>query len=96
MGEPEIDDLIFPTIGGDLPTLVQALLGFPLEKVKLWCVFGKLNIRLIFAYFSRLAVLASNILHSQFLNAFCLCILARYFLVLETYCVDHRMCLVVA
>ena len=52
MGEPLVNDLIFPTMGGDLPTLVQTLLGVPLEKAKLWCVFGKLNIRLIFAYFS--------------------------------------------
>ena len=33
--------------------------------------------------------------HSQYLNAFCLCILARYFLVYETPCVDPRILQVV-
>ena len=33
---------------------------------------------------------------SRYLNAFCLCILTRYFLVHKTYCVDHKMCSVVA
>ena len=61
MGEPSVNDLIFPTMGGDLPTLVQALLGIPLEKEKLWCIFGKLNIRLIFAYFSWLTILMIDI-----------------------------------
>ena len=51
MGEPEVSNLIFPTMGGDLPTLVQALLGVSLDTAKHWCVFDKLNIRLIFAYF---------------------------------------------
>ena len=40
MGEPSVNDRIFPTMGGDLPTLIQALLDVPLEKVKQWCVFG--------------------------------------------------------
>ena len=46
MGEPLVNDLVFPTMGGDLPTLIQAFLGVPLEKEKQWCVFGKLNIHL--------------------------------------------------
>ena len=96
MGEPSMNEIVFPTIGGDLPTLIQALLGVPLEKAKQWCVFGKLNVHLIFAYFSQLAIPTTNIPRSLFLNAFYLCMLARYFLVHETYCVDHRMCLVVA
>ena len=96
MGEPSVNDHVFPTMGGNLPTLIQALLGVPLEKAKQWCVFGKLNVWLIFAYFSQLAIPMTEILHSQFLNAFFLCMLARYFLVHETYCVDHKMCLVVA
>ena len=96
MGKPSMNDLVFATMGGDLPTLIQALLGDPLEKAKQWCVFGKLNACLIFAYFSQLTVPTIDIPCSRFLNAFCLCMLARYFLVHETYCVDHRMCLVVA
>ena len=96
MGEHSVNDLVFPTMGGDLPTLIQALLGVPFEKAKQWCVFGKLNIHLIFAYFSRLAIPTTEIPRSQFLNVFYPCMLARYFLVHETYCMDHRMCLVVA
>ena len=96
IGEPSMNDLVFPTMGGNLPTLIQALLGVPLEKEKQWCVFGKLNVHLIFAYFSRLAIPMTEILRSRFLNAVCLCMLARYFLVHDTYCVDHRMCLVFA
>ena len=96
MGEPSVSDHVFPTMGGNLPTLIQDLLDLPLEKAKQWCVFGKLNVRLIFAYFSRLAIPTTKIPRSRFLNAFCLCMLARDFLVQETYCVDHKMCLVVA
>ena len=82
-------------MGGDLPTLIQALLGVPLEKAKQWCIFGKLNVRLIFAYISLLIVPMTNIPCPRFLNAFFLCILASYFLVHGTPCVDLRMCLVV-
>ena len=92
--QSSVNNLVFPTMGGDLPTLIQALLGVPLEKTKQWCIFGKLNVHLIFAYFSRLIVPMTNILCSRFLNAFFLCILASYFLVHGTPCVDLRMCLV--
>ena len=34
MDEPSVNDLVFPTMGGDLSTLIQALLGVPLEKPK--------------------------------------------------------------
>ena len=34
MGEPSVNDLVFPIMGGDLPTLIQALLGVPFEKAK--------------------------------------------------------------
>ena len=52
MGETEIDDLIFPTMGGDLPSLLRAMLGIPEATANRWCVFGKLNLRLVFDYFS--------------------------------------------
>ena len=95
MGEPLVNNLVFRTISGDLPTLIQVLLGVPLKRAKQWCVFGKVNVCLIFAYFSLLVVPTTEILRFRFLNAFHLCMLARYFLVHETYCVNHRMCLVV-
>ena len=96
MGEPEVGNLIFPTMGGDLPTLLQPLLGVPFDKSNQWCVFGKLDLRLIFAYFSRLTIPMIDRPHSHYLNAFCLSIIARYFLVHKTHCVDHKMCLVIA
>jgi len=81
MGEPEIDDLIFPTIGGDLPSLLQVVLGVPLATANRCCIFGKLNLSLVFAHFSNLALLVDERPCSYFLCAFCLCALARYFLV---------------
>ena len=52
MDEPKIDDLIFPTMGGDLPSLLRVVLGVPENIANRWCVFGKLNLRLVFDYFS--------------------------------------------
>ena len=96
MGELEVDNLIFPTMGGDLPTLLQPLLGDPFDMANQWYVFGKLDLHLIFVYFSQLTIPVIDRRHSRYLSTFCLCILARYFLVHETYCVGHRSCLVVA
>ena len=81
MGESEINDLIFPTMGGDLPSLLQVILGIPSTMANMWCVFGKLNLRLVFKYFSGLALLMGERPHSYFFRAFCLCALIRYFLV---------------
>ena len=52
IGEPEIDDLIFLTMGRDLPSLLRVVLGVPATMTNRWCVFGKLNLRLVFEYFS--------------------------------------------
>ena len=94
MGEPEIDDLIFHTMGGDLPSLLQVVSGVPATTANRWCILGKLNLRLVFDYFSGLALLEGERPRSYFLYAFCLCSLARYFLVQKSYCVDLRMCMV--
>ena len=51
MGEPEINDLIFPTMGGDLPSLLRMVLGVPKTIANRWCIFGKLKFRLVFDYF---------------------------------------------
>jgi len=50
MGELQIDNLIFLTMGGDLPFLLQVVLGVPLAMTNRWCVFGKLNLNLVFPY----------------------------------------------
>ena len=52
MGELEINDLIFSTMGGDLPSLLWVVLGVPKTTATRWCDFGKLNLRLVFDYFS--------------------------------------------
>ena len=59
-----------------------------------WCVFGKLNLRLLFDYFSGSGLPKGERPRSYYLHAFCLCALARYFLVQQLYCVDLRMCMV--
>ena len=95
MGEPEIDDLIFPTMGGDLPSLLQVVLGVLLATANRWCVFGKLNLNLAFAHFFGLALPVGESPCSYFLRAICFCALARYFMVQRSYCVDLYMCMVV-
>ena len=95
MGEPKIDNLIFLTIIGDLPSLLQVVLGVPLATTNKWCVFVKLNLCLVFAHFFCLALPMGERPRSYFLCAFCLCALAKYFLVQRSYCVDIRMCMVV-
>ena len=96
MGELIVNTLILPTIGKDLIALVQALLGVSLDMVQHWCVFNKLNICLVFAYFSWLIVPVASRTHSYYLNAFYLCLLMRYFLMHETIRIDRRMCWVVS
>ena len=51
-------------------------------------MLDKLNIRLIFEYFSRLTVLVVGRSRSYYHNALYLCILVRYFLVHEKVRID--------
>ena len=94
MGESEIDDLIFPTMGRDLPSLLRVVLGVPKTTANKWCVFCKLNLRLVFDYFFGSSLLEGERPRSYYLRAFCLYALARYFLVQQSYCVDLQMCMV--
>jgi len=80
-----------PYHGWGSPLLV---LGVPSTTANKWFVFSKLNIRLVFEYFSSLALPVGERPHSYFLHAFYLCALARYFLVQKSYCVDLWMCMV--
>ena len=84
----EIDKLIFLTMDGDLPFLPQVVLGIPLAMANRWCVFGKLNLILVFVHFSNLVIPVDERPRSYFLRTFCLCALVRYFLVQRSYCVD--------
>jgi len=44
MDESEIDDLIFPILGRDLPSLLQVVLGVLSTTTNRWCFFHKLNL----------------------------------------------------
>ena len=46
---------------------------------------------MVFKYFSQQDVPLAGMKSSQYLNAFCLCILVRYYLVHEIPCVDPRI-----
>ena len=94
MGEPEIDDLIFPTMGGDLPSLLRVVLGVPESTTNRWCVFGQLNLRLVFDYFSNSSLLEGERPRLYYLLSFCFYALAMYFLIQKSYCVDLQMCMV--
>ena len=50
---------------------------------------------MIFSYFSQWNVPLARLQHFHYLNAFCLCLLVRYFLVHETPRLDQMMLLVV-
>ena len=81
-------------MGEGLPSLLQVVLCVPVAMANRWCVFGKLNLRLVFEYFSSLALPEGERPCLYFLRAFCLCALARYFLVQNLYCVDIWMCMI--
>ena len=94
MGESKINDLIFPTIGGNLPSLLWVVLGVPKTTANKWYIFGKLNLTLVFDYLFGLGLPNSERPWSYYFCAFCLCALARYFLVQQSHYVDLRMCMV--
>ena len=54
-------------------------------------MLNKLNICMVFTYFSHQNVHMAGAQRSHYLNAFYLFLLMRYFLVHETPCVDQRM-----
>ena len=70
------------------------MLGILKTTANRWYVFGKLNLRLVFDYFSSLGLLKGERPRSYYLHTFYLCALAGYFLVQKSYCVDLRICTV--
>ena len=95
MSEPNVSTLILPTTGEDIVDLAYDLLRTSLSVAQQWCMFNKFNIRMVFMYFSRKTIPLARASHAHYLNALCLCLLARYFLVYEITRIDRRMCLVV-
>jgi len=53
MGEPDVSTLILPTTDEDFPVMAQQLLGIPLAMAQRWCILNKLNIHMVFTYFSQ-------------------------------------------
>ena len=91
MGEPNLGSIITSTLEEDLSDMAHQLLGVPLAMAKRWCTLDKLNVQMFFKYFSQQNVPLVGVECSYYLNAYCLCILARYFLVHETPHVDSRI-----
>ena len=87
-GEHNFGAIILSTLKEDLSNLVHKLLGVHLAMPKRWCKSNKLNVSMVFKYFSKKNVPLIGLKCSHHLNAFCLCILARLFLVHETPHVD--------
>jgi len=52
MGEPNVNSLILPTIDKDFPIMAQQLLCISLAMARRWCMLNKLNICVVFTYFS--------------------------------------------
>ena len=91
MGEPDISTLILPTTDEDFSDLAHQLLGIPLAMAQRWCMLNKLNVHMVLMYISQSNVPLAGVQRSQYLNAFCLCLPTRYFLVHETPRVQQRM-----
>ena len=84
MGKPETSTLILRTTSEDFANLAHNLLEISLVVAQQWCTLDHLNIRMVFAYFSRLVVPVTGKRRSYYLNAFCLWLLARY-----SWCMKH-------
>ena len=52
MGEPDISTLILPITDEDFSDMAHQLLGIPLAMAQRWCMLNKLNICMVFTYFS--------------------------------------------
>ena len=91
MPEHDFGAIILPTLDKDVSDLAHQLLGVPLTLTKRWCKSNKLNAFKVFKYFSKMDVPLVGVKCSQHLHAFCHCILAWFFLLNGTPCVDPRI-----
>ena len=91
MCEHNLGAIFLPTLEEDLSNLANQLLRVHLAMTKRWCNSDKLNVFMFFKHFFKKDVPLAGAKHSHHLNAFCLCILARFFLVHETPHVDPRI-----
>ena len=87
MGECEFGVIIL-LLEEVLSELTHQLLGIHLSMAKRWCKSKKLNVSMVFKYFSKKNVPLTRTECSHHPNAFYLCIHERFFLVHETSRVD--------
>ena len=88
MGEYYFSAIILATLEEDLSDLAHQLLGIHLSIQEMVQVQQVKCLHGIFKYFSKKDIPLAGVGRSYHFNAFCLCILARFFLVHETPCVD--------
>ena len=70
MDESKIDDLVFPTMGGDLTSLLAVVWGILETTANRWFIFGKLYLRLVFDYISDLGLPEDERPRLYYLRAF--------------------------
>ena len=75
MGEPNLGSIITSTLEEDLSDMAHQLLGVPLAMTKRWCKSNKLNVFMVFKYFSKKDIPLAGEKHSHHLNYFCLAFL---------------------
>ena len=75
MGEHNFGSIILPTLKEDLYDPAHQLLGVPLAMTKRWCKSNKLNVFMVFKYFSKKDIPLAGEKHSHHLNSFCLAFL---------------------
>lgn len=90
MSECEFNAIILP-LEEDLSELTHQLLRIHLSMAKRWCKSKKLIVSMVFKYFSKKNAPLTRMERFHHFNAFCVCILARFFLVHETSRVDPEI-----
>ena len=76
-GKHDFSAVILPTLKEDLSDLAHQLLGVPLAMAKRWYKSDKLNVHMVFKYFSQKDVPLVGVKCSHHLNTFCLSILTK-------------------
>ena len=76
MDECNFGSIILPILEEDLSKLAHRVLGVHLSMAKRWCKSRKLNVAMVFKYFTKKVVPLVGAECSHHLSDFCLCILA--------------------
>lgn len=84
MGECNFSSIILSTLEEDLSKLAHKALEVHHSMAKIWCNSRKLNVAVVFKYYTKKFAPLSRAERSHRLNSFCLYILVRFSLVHET------------